>query len=389
MEAATHSTSFNRQLWLVTGSLLLRIHPTLIFVLCKVMVGQPLHADTIGDITELQGFGRVVRDQPYNAELDFDINSLDNVETASGRIAITFLDESTVKLTEHSELLINEYVYDPNPDKSKMALQFASGTIRFISGNANKLNKKNITLSTPTSQIFVQGTDFVCTVDETGKSLIILLPDEFGDASGEIVVQTAMGQTILNKPYQATTTSVYENPPSKPVTLDITLNFIDNMLIVSPPKEQITDEEQQQTVQADYLEFNDLDVDLLNENFFEEEKDVSFDELDIDLLSTNFLEDLLDVLDELSLAKEEDNLTNFSSGIQVSGTNIGQDQETQITTLIQGSQVKLMRLVNQNAQVIVNGDNSYTVIFIQDGVSKTVQINGASTSTITIRQSSG
>ena len=135
MEAATHSTSFNRQLWPVTGSLLLRIHPTLIFVLCKVMVVQPLHADTIGDITELQGFGRVVRDQPYNAELDFDINSLDNVETASGRIAITFLDESTVKLTEHSELLINEYVYDPNPDKSKMALQFASGTIRFISGN--------------------------------------------------------------------------------------------------------------------------------------------------------------------------------------------------------------------------------------------------------------
>jgi len=389
MEAATHSTSFNRQHWPVTGSLLLRIHPTLIFVLCKVMVGQPLHADTIGDITELQGFGRVVRDQPYNAELDFDINSLDNVETASGRIAITFLDESTVKLTEHSELLINEYVYDPNPDKSKMALQFASGTIRFISGNANKLNKKNITLSTPTSQIFVQGTDFVCTVDETGKSLIILLPDEFGDASGEIVVQTAMGQTVLNKPYQATTTSVYENPPSKAVTLDITLDFIDNMLIVSPPKEQFTNSEEEQTRQADYLEFTELDVDLLAEDFLQEDEDISFDELDIDLLSVDFLEDLLDVLDELSIAKEEDNLTNFSSGIQVSGTNIGQDPETQITTLIQGSQVKLMRLVNQNAQVVVNGDNSYTVIFIQDGVSKTVQINGASTSTITIRQSSG
>jgi len=389
MEAATHLILFSRQPWRAIGSLLLRIRQTAIFVLCKVMVAQPLHADTIGDITELQGFGRVVRDQPYNAELDFDINSLDNVETASGRIAITFLDESTVKLTEHSELLINEYVYDPNPDKSKMALQFASGTIRFISGNANKLNKKNITLSTPTSQIFVQGTDFVCTVDETGKSLIILLPDEFGDASGEIVVQTAMGQTVLNKPYQATTTSVYENPPSKAVTLDITLDFIDNMLIVSPPKEDLTNQKEEQTQQADYLEFTELDVDLLAEDFLQEDEDISFDELDINLLSVDFLEDLLDVLDELSIAKEEDNLTNFSSGIQVSGTNIGQDPETQITTLIQGSQVKLMRLVNQNAQVIVNGDNSYTVIFIQDGVSKTVQINGASTSTITIRQSSG
>ena len=389
MEAVIPLTLPKHRRWPVIGSPSLRIHQMLIFVLFKMTAVQPLHADSIGDITELQGFGRVVRDQPYNAELDFDINSLDNVQTAAGRIAITFLDESTVKLTENSELLINEYVYNPNPDKSKMALQFASGTIRFISGNANKLNKKNITLSTPTSQIFVQGTDFVCTVDLFGKSLIILLPDEFGNASGEIVVQTAVGQTILNKPYQATTTSLYENPPTKPVTLDITLDLIDNMLIVTPPKEQISAEEQQQSAQADYLELNDLDVDLLSEDFFEEEENVDFDELDIDLLSTNFLEDLLDVLEELDVVAEEENLTNFASGIKITGTKVGQDTETQITTLIQGNQVKLMRMVNQNAQVLVNGDQSYTVIFIQDGVSRTIQVNGSATSSITIRQSSG
>lgn len=389
MVAVTPLTSPRHRRWPVIGFPSLRIHQMLIFVLFKMTAVQALHADSIGDITELQGFGRVVRDQSYNAELDFDINSLDNVQTAAGRIAITFLDESTVKLTENSELLINEYVYNPNPDKSKMALQFASGTIRFISGNANKLNKKNITLSTPTSQIFVQGTDFVCTVDLFGKSLIILLPDEFGNASGEIVVQTAVGQTILNKPYQATTTSLYENPPTKPVTLDITLDLIDNMLIVTPPKEQISVEEQQQSAQADYLEFNDLDVDLLSEDFFEEEENVDFDELDIDLLSTNFLEDLLDVLEELDVVEEEENLTNFASGIKITGTKVGQDTETQITTLIQGNQVKLMRMVNQNAQVLVNGDQSYTVIFIQDGVSRTIQVNGSATSSITIRQSSG
>ena len=45
-----------------------------------------------------------------------------------------------------------------------------------------------------------------------------------------------------------------------------------------------------------------------------------------------------------------------------------------------------MRMVNQNAQVLVNGDDSYTVIFIQDGVTKTVQINGTSSSVITIKQ---
>jgi hypothetical protein len=238
-----------------------------------MMVAPPLHAESIGDITELRGYGRVVRDEIYAASLNFDINSFDNVETSAGRIAITFLDESTVKLTEHSELLINEYIYDPNPDKSKMALQFASGTIRFISGNVNKLNKKNITLSTPTSQIFVQGTDFVCSVDLFGKALIILLPDEFGNASGEILVQTAAGQTILNKPYQATTTSMYEKAPTKPVTLDIDLNFIDNMLIVSPPKEEVVNEEQRQSESSDYLDFADLEIDALADDFLEEEED--------------------------------------------------------------------------------------------------------------------
>ncbi len=236
-----------------------------------MIVVLPLHADTIGDITELKGYGQILRDEPYAATLDFNINSDDDVRTRAGRIGITFLDNSTVRLTEHSKLIIDEYIYDPNPDKSKMALQFASGTIRFTSG---AFNKKNVELSTPTANIAVLGTDFTCTVDETGRSLIILLPDEYGDASGEIIVSTATGQVTLNKPYQATTTSVYEANPSKPVTLDITLDMIDNMLIVSPPQEEISNEQTQASQKADYLDFNDLDVDLLNEDFLDTEEDL-------------------------------------------------------------------------------------------------------------------
>ena len=44
-----------------------------IFVLFKVIALQPLHADAIGDITELKGYGQVLRDEPYPAILDFDI----------------------------------------------------------------------------------------------------------------------------------------------------------------------------------------------------------------------------------------------------------------------------------------------------------------------------
>lgn len=346
------------------------------------MVAHPLHAEPIGDITELRGYGQIVRDAPYPAVLDFDINSYDDVQTRKGRIAITFLDDSVVRLTEHSKLVIDEYIYDPNPNNSSMSLNFALGTVRFVSGN---LNKNNIDLKTPTADIAVRGTDFTVTVDETGRSLIILLPDEFGNPSGEIVVSTALGQVVLNKPYQATTTSVYEANPSKPVTLDITLDFIDNMLIVSPPKEEQLVSEEQQTQQNDLLDFNDLDIDYLEEDLLVEE-DLDFTELDIDYLDVNFLEDLLDVIDALDNQEETDVLANVIDGVDLVGTSFGQDSETQITTILQGTELTLIRKVNQSAQVVVNADESYTVIFIQDGVSNTVKINNGSSSTITIKQ---
>ena len=85
-------------------------------------------------------------------------------------MVIKFLDDSQVKLTEHSQLLIDEYIYDPDPSKSKMALTFALGTTRFITGNLNRIDKQNITLKTPTANIAIRGTDFSTTVNELGES---------------------------------------------------------------------------------------------------------------------------------------------------------------------------------------------------------------------------
>ena len=351
-----------------------------LIVLFKMMVVHPLHADPIGDISELKGFGQIVRDQPYPAILDFNIESYDNVQTRAGRIAITFLDNTQVRLTEHSNLVIDEYIY--TPDNSSMSLKFASGTIRYISG---ALNKKKVKLTTDSAEIAILGTDFTVTTTEFGSSLIILLPDEFGNASGEIIVSTGAGQVTLNQPYQATTTSVFESAPTKPVTLAIDLNFIDNMLIINPPKEVVEQEEQVANQSADYLDYNELDVDLLNEDFLKLDEDFEFTELDIDYLDVNFLEDLLDVLDALDTDEQDQLAINLESA-NISGTSIGQDTETQITTFIQGERLTMQRVVNQQAYLDLDSGGAYTVIFIQDGVSRTVKINGGSSSSITITQ---
>ena len=340
----------------------------------------------IGDISELNGTAQIVRDKPYDADLKFAIQSNDEAITKDGRMAITFLDDSTVKLTEHSQLLIDEYIYDPDPSKAKMALTFGLGTARFITGNLNRIDKQNITLKTPTANIAIRGTDFTATVDELGRSLIILLPDALGLSSGEIEVVTAMGTVILNKPYEATTVNVFESAPTKPVILDLTLDVIDNMLIVTPPKEEMLVEKETTTTQADsVLDFNDLDIDYLAEDYLKEDS-LEFTELDINYLDVNYLEDLLNVLDALAIDEDEDVLAQATS-TQIAGTLLGKDPDTQITALITGNVVSLRREVNESVRVDLNGSNAYTVILIQDGVSNIIKINGGSDSVITITQS--
>lgn len=351
-----------------------------------MMAAQAPAAD-VGQISELTGYAKIVRDRDYDGRMNFDIRQMDDVRTSAGRVAITFLDESKVRLTEHSKLIIDEYVYDPNPSKSKMALQFASGTARFITSSLNRIDKKNISLRTPTANIAIRGTDFTCTVDELGRSLIILLPDPSGEASGEIVVSTLMGSVTLNRPYQATTAQLYLQEPTTPVVLDLSLEFIDNMLIVNPPREEETMiEEEMRTSGADYLDFSDLDIDFLNEDFFND-SDFEFTELDINYLDVNFLEDLLDILDELEISEEEDQLAQMATSIGITGTDIGQDAETQITTIIQGQTVSLRRSVGGIIRLDVDGANPYTIIFVQNGISRVVKVNGGGSSTIKITQS--
>jgi hypothetical protein len=338
----------------------------------------------IGNITELNGAGRVVRDDTYQASLNFNIESYDNVQTSNGRLGITFLDDSQVRLTEHSELIIDEFIYDPDPSKSKMALQFASGTARFITGKLATIDKENILIQTPSATIGIRGTDFTVTVDELGRSLVILLPDDDGLPSGEIVVATAMGQVTLNKPYQATTVSMYETEPTKPVILDLTVELIDNMLIVNRPQE-IQEENEGENgsnvsslLDVDFLEFDDLEVDYLAED------ELEFTELDINYLDVNFLEDLLDIIEDVNELDQTETL--LKTDIDLKGTKVGYDSETQINTFLTDNIITFYKTLEDTIRLDLDKQNAYTVILIQNGKSTQIIVNGGGDSTIKITQ---
>ncbi len=347
-------------------------------------MGEQQSVANIGNITELNGTGRVVRDQAYKASLTFDINSFDNVQTSNGRMGITFLDDSQVRLTEHSQLIIDEFIYDPDPSKSKMALQFASGTARFITGKLATIDKENIFIKTPSATIGIRGTDFTVTVDELGRSLVILLPDNDGLPSGEIVVATAMGEVVLNKPYQATTVSMFETKPTTPVILDLTLELIDNMLIVSKPKEntvatgQNGNSNTRNILDTDYLAFDDLEQDYLAGD------DLEFTELDINYLDVNFLEDLLNIIEDIN--ELDTTKTLLRTDIDLKGTSVGFDSNTQINTFVTDNMITFYKALEDTVRLDLDKGNAYTVILIQGGKSTQIVVNGGGNSTIKITQ---
>ena len=320
------------------------------------------NAIEIGAISELRGNGEVVRQGSTDkllAEMALDIFSYDDVRTGNGRIAIEFLDSSVVRLTEHSKIVIDDFVYAPDPNKSKLALNMASGTARFITGRLAGIKKENIFIRTPSATIGIRGTDFTTTVDELGRSLVILLPDAMGNASGEISVTTWSGTEILDKPFQATMVSTFESQPTKAVVLgNLTLALIDNMLIVNKPP-QIVEAEAEQRGEST----SDLDKDFfedapdLDKDFLEEEEEIT--RLDIDLLSFDFLVDLLAMMDTGSKKKKE--AGGELQGIELSGIIPGFDPELQTYTFVEGS---YLFFVHHGTNVFDIGVDKYAATYL-------------------------
>ena len=355
-----------------------------------------VYADSIGDIVESTGVGDIVRN---NETLPIDVGSdivlYDEARTGNGRMLIEFLDKEELALTEHTQVYIDEVYYDPNPSLSKMSIRMVQGTARFASGNDAKIKKANINISTPTAQIAINGTDFTTTIDELGRSLVVLLPDDDGFASGEIVVINEGGETILNEPYQATMVSSFETPPTVAVTIgNITPSMIDNMFIVNPPQEvKVAVQEQAQDdlnddqgiLEVDFLEFNELEKDELEET----KEDLEYSALDIDALNVDLLVDVLDVIEELDkvVKGSGQSVSGNIGSFQVDGAVEGLNQDSQYNVFIEDEKLVFFRDVNGVIEIAFDSGSNVYLETIVEGYEGIILIGDGDDSRIIINQS--
>ena len=318
---------------------------------------------SIGQVTQLKGNGVIDRkdgEQGIVVEKDLDVLSYDTVKTGNGKVGIEFIDQTRVDVTEHSKLLIDEFVYDPNTKKGKLSLSAKLGTIKYASGQIAKNSKQNIVIKTPTATIGVRGTDFTMTIDEIGSSTIILLPscDTNGNCFvGEISVESDAGQVILNQAFQATVVDTVASRPMPPVILDLDEEMIGNLLIVSKPAEiqEMQDAEGLNEVanalDIDFLQFDDLEVDYL-----EEDEDQFVTGLEIDFLEQNFLVDILKQLNK-ELAKQM--RSEFDKKKTTDGIQLGKNPETGVIILDEDPQWVWIREDASGSYIELRLDKEY------------------------------
>jgi len=354
-------------------------------------------SDPIGAIVEHKGSASLIREAGEELVVSGafvpDVEMNDTAETENGRMLIQFLDKAELSLTENTKVYIDKVYYDPDPSKSKMTMRMALGTARFASGRLGMVNKNNIDISTPTATVSVRGTDFTTTIDELGRSLVILLPDQYGNPSGIIDVTNNGGTIRLEEAYAATMVSSLDTPPTRQITMQgITPSMIDNMFIVSPPpevKEAIEEEIQddanqdQGLLDIDFLEFDGLDIDYLEDDALE------FSELDIDYLDVDFLTDLLDVVEELvktTVKLDDSAIAGSSLGAELRGATFGLNADSQYNIFEQSGRIVFYRDVNGVINISLASDASVKIDTSVDGYEGIIDLNQGQNSIIIIRQ---
>ena len=369
-----------------------RLIKKIVLTIVSISAIGSVYADSIGDIIESTGLGSLTRNnETIQSAVNTKVNLYDRAETTNGRMLIEFLDKAELALTEHTRVLIDEVIYDPNPDKSKMVMKMAFGTARFASGGG--ISKQNIDISTPTAQIAVRGTNFTTTIDELGRSLVILLPDEYGDPSGIIIVSNQAGEVTLDQAYAATMVSSLDSKPTQSVVINgITPAIIDNMFIVNPPQEirqeieeGLNENQDSGILDVDFLEFNELEADALKDT----EVNLEYSELDIDFLEADFLRDLLDVIEELeatTVKLVDQQATTSVGGVRLSGATLGKNNDSQYNIFVEDGGLVFYRDVQGVIRIKVPIDSSTKLITSVEGYEGTIDLEGGSDSIIVITQ---
>jgi len=132
------------------------------------------HAAKIGKAVVVENSVDLITDQgAFEIVVGTDIRTRQTVNTGENSSSqFTMSDDTRLAVGPNSQLLLDEFVYDPNPSNRKVVLKSLKGALRFVTG---KNPSNTYTINTPTAVIGVRGTMFDIYINDNGETVVGLL----------------------------------------------------------------------------------------------------------------------------------------------------------------------------------------------------------------------
>lgn len=95
---------------------------------------------------------------------------------AQGQVQLLFVDKTSLTIGPNSEVVIDEFVYNPDQNSSTMAISMTQGVFRFVGGQASKTEAVDV--KTPQATIGIRGGIMLCRVEGDSVQCVFLYGDE-------------------------------------------------------------------------------------------------------------------------------------------------------------------------------------------------------------------
>ena len=157
---------------------------------------------------------------PLRAGIDvFQNETIDTADNSASRVV--FQDRTELSVGPQSSVVLDRFVFDPDPSRSAVAVSIAKGVARFSTG---LLPKPDYALTTPSAQIGVRGTVLTVTVS-TAKATTVSVESGIALVTGRgvTVVVNAGNSTLVRLGAPPTPPVPSPPPPVILVTMDTLL----------------------------------------------------------------------------------------------------------------------------------------------------------------------
>ncbi len=127
--------------------------------------------------------------------------------TPTGSVQLLFLDKSALSIAPNTNILIDEYVYDPNSGNGHMLANMTEGALRFVGGKLSHQGEAE--LATPAAAIGIRGGTVTVHHDKHGTRII--------NHFGTITIYNGAGTVTMSRPGFEVLVLNWNTLPGEPV----------------------------------------------------------------------------------------------------------------------------------------------------------------------------